>query len=213
MSLIAGKLPACPPSAPRLSGLALARWLGTLLVASSAWRVHGELPDVPKLVMLAAPHSSIWDGVYGIGAACALGLSASWMGKDSLFRGPMGPLMRAFGGIPTDRSHPRGAVGQMIELFKHRERLWLVLAPEGTRKPVAKWRTGFWHIAHGAQVPLLCVYFHFPERVVGVGPLVHTSDDLDADLERLYAFYAPWRGRGGKSALPRALSATSDPSR
>ncbi|MDW8478705.1 MAG: hypothetical protein RML12_00935 [Xanthomonadales bacterium] len=91
----------------------------------------------------------------------------------------------------------------MARIFAERERLWLAIAPEGTRRPVARWKTGFWHIARAARVPLLLVAFHYPERRIVVGPLYHVGDDLDADLRRIQRFYVPWRGRRGKSALPQ----------
>lgn len=198
------KYPPCPPNAPQVPPGGFMQRVGRLMVGLSSWRITGELPDVPKLVMLAAPHSSNWDGIYGILGACAIGLNANWMGKASLFTKPvLGRLMKTFGGIPVDRSNPAGAVGQMAEEFAKRERMWLVAAPEGTRKKVPKWRTGWWHIARAANVPLFLVYFHYAEKRVGCGELFWTTDDMEADLERLYAWYAPWRGKHDKNALPK----------
>jgi 1-acyl-sn-glycerol-3-phosphate acyltransferase len=197
------KYPLCPPLAPQVSRGGFLRTTGRALVGLSSWRITGELPNVPKLIMLAAPHSSNWDGIYGILGACAIGLKATWMGKASLFKKPiLGRLMHLFGGIAVDRSNPAGAVGQVTEEFAKRERMWVVLAPEGTRKKVHKWRTGFWHLARAANVPLFLVYFDYQRKEVGCGELFHTTDNLEADMERLYAFYAPWRGKGGKNALP-----------
>jgi 1-acyl-sn-glycerol-3-phosphate acyltransferase len=198
------KFPPLPPLAPFVDRPVL-RMVGKTLGALTPWSIQGTLPNIPKLVMLAAPHSSNWDGVFGILGACAFGLRCNWLGKHSLFSGVTGSLMRKFGGIPVDRNDPKGAVGQVAQAFAERERLWLVLAPEGTRKKVKKWRTGFWHIARAAQVPLLPVYFHYPEQHVGIGEPFMASEDLNADLERLYHFYAPYRGKGGKIALPEGM--------
>jgi 1-acyl-sn-glycerol-3-phosphate acyltransferase len=117
------------------------------------------------------------------------------MGKRELFVGPLGWLIRKLGGIPVERSSTHGVVEQMASRFQRGEPLWLGIAPEGTRKPVKKWRTGFWHIARAADVPILPVYFHYPERTIGVGPLFYTSDEMHADLQELRAFYAPWQGK------------------
>jgi 1-acyl-sn-glycerol-3-phosphate acyltransferase len=93
-------------------------------------------------------------------------------------------------------------VDQFAETLRRADRMWLVLAPEGTRKKVAKWRTGFWHIAKKAGVPIVPGFLHFPEQKIGFGPPIFPSDDMEADLAKLYAFYAPFRGKGGKTALP-----------
>lgn len=194
-------LPEVGPRVPRLKrGGALAP-LARALLRLSRWRVTGLVPNLPKLIVLAAPHSSLWDGIGGIGAAIALGVKAHWLGKHSLFRGPWRRPLLAAGGIPVDRSRAHGAVAQVVREFREREALWLAIAPEGTRKPVTRWKTGFWHIARAAEVPLLLVAFHYPEKRIVVGPLYHVGEDLEEDLRRIQRFYAPWRGRGGKSAL------------
>jgi 1-acyl-sn-glycerol-3-phosphate acyltransferase len=153
------------------------------------------LPDRPKLVLIAAPHSSWWDGVWGLLFRSALGVDVAFMAKRELFIGPLGWLLRKLGGIPIERDNPSGVVGQMTERFASADRFWLGITPEGTRKRVAKWKNGFWHIARKAGVPILPVYFDYPTRTIGLGPLFETSADLDADLAALRAFYAPWRGK------------------
>ncbi len=196
------RLPEVGPKVPRLrAGRALAP-LARALLRLSRWRVSGVLPDSPKLIILAAPHSSLWDGIGGIAAALALSVKAHWLGKHSLFSAPLRSLLRAAGGIPVDRSRAHGAVAQVAREFATREALWLAIAPEGTRRPVARWKTGFWHIARAAGVPLLLVAFHYPEKRIVVGPLYHVGDDLEGDVRRIQRFYEPWRGRGGKSAVP-----------
>ncbi|GMU42390.1 MAG: 1-acyl-sn-glycerol-3-phosphate acyltransferase [Xanthomonadales bacterium] len=200
---LAEKLIAVPPQAPRIRGQGLVRFVARLVIRCGRWRMSGEFPDLPRVVVIVAPHSSNWDGLFGISFAYALGVRATWMGKDSLFRHGLGRLMRGLGGIPTDRSNPRGAVGQMAEMLRSaRAPMWLFLAPEGTRKVVRKWRTGFWHIASEAQVPLLLAAIDFPNRRFVVGPLFATSGDKQADLERLYDHYRQFSGKHGKSPLP-----------
>lgn len=159
------------------------------------WRMAGSFPDVGKLVLIAVPHSSWWDGVWGLLLKVALGVDIAFMGKRELFRGPLGWLLRGLGGIPIERSATHGVVEQMVDRFRASPRLWLGIAPEGTRRPVAKWRSGFWHIARAAGVPILPVYFDYPSRTIGIGPLFRPGEDMDADLAALKAFYRPYRGR------------------
>jgi 1-acyl-sn-glycerol-3-phosphate acyltransferase len=185
---------ALPPQAPRTDSR-FGRWLGRTILRLGGWRMEGEFPDLPKLVILAAPHSSGWDAVWGLAAKLALGVDVRFMGKAELFTGPLGWLLRALGGIAIDRHAPRGVVGQMNREFEAVDRLWLAIAPEGTRRRVERWRSGFWHIARGAGVPVLCAYFHYPRKVVGIGALFELTDDLDADMARIREFYRPWVGK------------------
>jgi 1-acyl-sn-glycerol-3-phosphate acyltransferase len=117
------------------------------------------------------------------------------MAKRELFRGPLGWVLRRLGGMPIERSATHGVVEQMVERLSRQPRLWLGIAPEGTRKPVAKWRSGFWHIAQRAQVPILPVYFDYPSKTIGIGPLFEPGNDMSADIAALRDFYRPFRGR------------------
>jgi 1-acyl-sn-glycerol-3-phosphate acyltransferase len=184
-----------PPNAPRARRKRFARWLGRTVLRLGGWRMAGAFPDIPKLVLIGAPHSSNWDGIWGFAAKLALGLDIRILGKHQLFRGPLGPLMRVLGVIAVNRDAPQGLVEQIAQRMREAERYWFGIAPEGTRTPVAQWKTGFWKIARAADVPVLPVYFHYPDRVIGVGELFTTSDDMHADLARLRAWYRPWQGR------------------
>ena len=190
----AAALPALPPSMPQF-GQNAGRRLCAWLLRVAGWRLAGELPDRPKLVLIAAPHSSWWDGVWGLLVRSALGADVSFMAKRELFMGPLGWALRRVGGIPIERDSANGVVRQMTARFAGSERLWLGIAPEGTRKRVQKWKNGFWHIARAARVPILPVYFDYPTRTIGFGPLFEPTDDLAADVAQLRTFYAPWRGR------------------
>lgn len=180
-------VPQFPPSWPRR----LCAWL----LARCGWRILGTLPDRARLIVIAAPHSSWWDGVWGLLFKVALGIDIAFMGKRELFRGPLGWVLRRMGGIPIERSAAHGVVEQMIARFDDRPRLWLGIAPEGTRRQVAKWRSGFWQIARGAGVPILPVAFDYPTKTITLGPLFEPGADLAADLAALRAFYAPFRGK------------------
>jgi 1-acyl-sn-glycerol-3-phosphate acyltransferase len=165
------------------------------LLRLGGWRLEGKLPDRDRLVLIGAPHSSWWDGIWGLLMKVGLGAEVHFMIKRELFRGPLGVVLRKLGGIPIERGAARGAVEQTIDEFGRGEPLWLLITPEGTRKPVKRWKSGFWHIAHAAQVPVFPVAFHYPGKRIVLGPLFETTDDMHADIARLRAFYAPYRGK------------------
>lgn len=183
-----------PAQMPRLRD-GLQRRLCRSLLRLGGWQLRGQFPDVPRLVMIAAPHSSWWDGIWGLLVKVAVGADVHFMAKRELFNGPLGGLLRQLGGMPIDRAASGGVVAQMLAQFQRRERFWLGIAPEGTRQPVARWKTGFWHIARAANVSILPVAFHYPEKAIVLGPLFDTSADMEADIARLRAFYAPFKGK------------------
>jgi 1-acyl-sn-glycerol-3-phosphate acyltransferase len=164
-------------------------------VRATGWRLEGEFPDVPRLVLIVAPHSSWWDGIFGLLFKVALGVDIAFMAKRELFRWPLGGLLRRLGGIPIERKAAHDVVEQMVDRFRTRDRLWLGIEPEGTRKAVTRWKSGFWHIAREAGVPILPGYFDYPRKVIGLGPLFHPTDDKDADIAALREYYRPFRGK------------------
>ena len=169
-----------------------------------AW-MHGSVwagacaaqwPDLKKVVVIAAPHTSAWDVVIGLLVIQASGLQVTFMGKQEAFKWPLGPILRRYGGMPVNRKAPGGVIEQVVEKINASERMWFALAPEGTRKAVKEWKTGFWKIAKQADVPVCCAYFHFPEKVIGVGEVFELSDDMDADIAKIRAWYKPLSGQG-----------------
>ena len=185
-----------PPAVPRVRHNAFTRWLGRTVLRLGGWRMVGAFPDLPKVVLIAVPHSSNWDGIWGFAAKLAMGLELKVLGKQELFWWPLGPLLARMGVIAVDRRAASGVVGQVADMIRGADGpLWFALAPEGTRKPVERWKTGFWKIAKGAGVPIVPAYFHYPDRVIGVGPPVVPGADMDADIARLRAWYRPWEGR------------------
>ena len=187
-------LPTLPGQAPKRNG-AFAKALGRGILRIGGWRVVGEFPDLPRLVIIAAPHSSAWDAIWGLAVKLALGIELVFMAKREAFIGPVGWVLHWLGGIPIDRKAPGGVAQQIAGRMKSSEQMWFALAPEGTRRHVTRWKTGFWHIARRADVPVLCAWFHYPDRTIGLGPLVELTDDVDADLARLRAIYAPHMGK------------------
>jgi len=159
------------------------------------WRIDGEIPNLRKLVVIVAPHTSNWDFVVGLAAKIALGLRVTFLGKDTLFRFPLGFFMRRWGGIPVDRATSNNVVSAIVSEFEKRDRMVLALAPEGTRRRVARWRTGFYHIAHAAHVPIVPVALNFAERAIQIGAPFHTTGHVDADVAQLRARFSEVRGR------------------
>ena len=170
----------------------------------TGWKFEGAIPDEPKFVMIIAPHTSNWDFIVGLWAYFALGFRASFLGKHTLFEyWPVAPFMRWLGGIPVDRSVSRDRVSEAVHAFEASDQLILILAPEGTRKFVPEWKTGFYHMAHNAHVPIMPVAFDFENKVVGLYPLFRTTGAADADIDALQNLY---RGIKGKHPENFALS-------
>lgn len=183
-----------PPSVPR-RGNALTRFVGRTVLRLLGWRLEGTFPDLPRFVLVGAPHTSNWDGVAALAASLAYGVESHFLGKREAFRGPMGWLLGALGGIPVDRSGAGGQVDQAIEEFARRPSFILGIAPEGTRGRGTRWRTGFHTIARAAGVPFVLVPFDHARRVTGPGPVVWPTDDLAHDLRVLDAYFAQVEGR------------------
>jgi 1-acyl-sn-glycerol-3-phosphate acyltransferase len=194
MTSAQGQDVALPPLVPSRKGR-LARVIGRVGLASLGWRIEGELPNRAKMVVIVAPHTSNWDFVVGFLAYLALGIDCAWWGKHTIFRWPFGPFLRRFGGIPVVRSQSNNVVEHTVQEFARRERMLLALAPEGTRTRVETWRTGFYHVARGAGVPVLTVALHFDRRVVALGPLFELSGDQATDISRLRARFAEVKGK------------------
>lgn len=183
-----------PPQVPR-SGNRVSRRLGRAILRIGGWRMVGAFPDIPRVVLIGAPHSSNWDGFWGFVAKLALGLDIKILGKHQLFWWPLGPILRRFGVIAVDRGAAQGVVEQATAMIRGSDRFWFGLAPEGTRRPVRRWKPGFWKIASKAGVPILPVYFHYPDRIIGVGAVFHPGTDMAADMARIRDWYRPWQGK------------------
>lgn len=178
-------------------------WLGRSVLRLGGWRMVGAFPDLPKIVLIAAPHSSNWDGVWGVAVKLGLGVKLSILGKDALVKVPLlGRLAVWQGVIGVDRSAAHGVVGQASEALRNAERMWYAIAPEGTRKWVERWKPGFWHIARNAGVPVIPAYFDYANKVIGVGPPFELSDDMQADIARIQRWYKPFKGRNHDVVQP-----------
>ena len=170
------------------------RWLGLAILRLTGWRREGEPPEVDRCVLIASPHTSNWDGFFLLVFAAAYGIRVDWMGKDSLFRAPFGGLLRRLGGIPIDRSRSGNTVEAAVGRFREGGRLVLAVPPEGTRRVVDYWKSGFYHIAREADVPIVLGFLDYAERRGGFGPVIRPTDDVRADMDRIRAFYADKTG-------------------
>ena len=168
------------------------------------WKVEGEVPNLPKLVIGVAPHTSNWDFIVGVAAMFALDLRIEFLGKHTLFRGPLGAFMRWIGGIPVDRSNPQGVVDEAIAAFARVDQRLLAIAPEGTRKGAARFKSGFLRIAHGAGVPVVLAALDYGARCVRFGPTFTPGADIESERLRAEAHFAPIRGRRlrGTASVP-----------
>jgi len=165
----------------RRAVLGLYRWKG--------WRIEGRHPGIDKFVITGAPHTSNWDFVFFLGATNALGIRPSFMGKHTLFKGPLARFMRDMGGISVDRSKRANYVEQVVAEFDRRDDLALVIAPEGSRGSDGAWRSGFYHIALGAGVPIVPAWVDHATMRGGLGEPIWPSGDYRADLLRIAEFY------------------------
>ena len=145
--------------------------------------------------MIAAPHTSNWDLPYLLAFAIVFGVRITWMGKHTLFRGPMGWLMRKLGGMPVRRYRSNDLVQQMASAIQGQDRIALVVPAEGTRSYTAHWKSGFYHIARTANVPIVLSYLDYARRRGGFGPELIPSGDIREDMEEIRAFYADKQGR------------------
>lgn len=165
------------------------RWLALRILQVCGWRLDVNIPDEPRLLLLAAPHTSNWDGFFAVVAMIALDLRLGLFVKHTLFKTPFAGIFRALDAIPIDRRAAGGLVAQTIQAFNDRPQLLIGLAPEGTRKRVEKWKRGFHLIATGAGIPVVCAYLDYGKKVVGTGLVMHCSEDYAGDLEKIQAFY------------------------
>jgi 1-acyl-sn-glycerol-3-phosphate acyltransferase len=175
----------------------LLRGLSIAILRSTGWKVEGSLPaHAAKSVLIAAPHTSNWDLPYTLMIAFALRLRVYWMGKQSLFRTPFGGLMRWLGGIPVNR----GQAGNLVALSAQAMRdaddpMQLIIPPEGTRGKTRHWKTGFYFIAQQAGVPIMLAFVDYGRKVGGLGPAFEPTGDIEQDMVRIKAFYAPIQGK------------------
>ncbi|WP_333608635.1 lysophospholipid acyltransferase family protein [Arsukibacterium sp.] len=179
----------------------IARWL----LRRFGWRCQGQLPACSHCVIIFAPHTSNWDFVLMYLYKLAMGVRVSFLGKHQIFRWPFGWFFRALGGIPVIRDQQQDVVELCSRLFAEQPRLWLAMAPEGTRSKTAYWRTGFYYIALKAGIPVQLTYLDNNTKTLGLGPCLQLTGDIQQDFAQLRQFYAD------KEGIRPALASTITP--
>jgi 1-acyl-sn-glycerol-3-phosphate acyltransferase len=188
--------------------LSFAQRLARAVLHALGWRVDEHLPDAKKYVMIGAPHTSNWDFIYMLLFRAALGLNPKWAGKDTMFHWSIGWLWKGIGGIPVNRRLRNNFVDQMAQAFRQHDEMILVIAPEGTRNKVGYWKSGFYHIAHCAGVPIALGYLDFGHKIGGIGPLIMPTGDIRTDFVAIQQFYA---GKVGKFPHEQSEVKLQDP--
>jgi 1-acyl-sn-glycerol-3-phosphate acyltransferase len=182
-----------------------ARWL----LALFGWRVRFAPLPGPRGVVIVYPHTSNWDFILGLLAKWAIGLQVHWLGKEALFRGLcgalLGPLLRACGGQPIERGTSTGATERLTRQIHAADWYWLALAPEGTRNYRNHWRSGFYHIALAAQMPLAMAYIDYARKEIGLVDHLRLSGDIEADMAAIREVYKDRRGLKHRLAAPIVL--------
>ncbi len=164
-------------------------WFASVSLFAAGWKAKGKMPDIKKFVLVAAPHSSNWDFVFFLLIIFNYRISVHWMGKDTMFKWPFNGLLKRLGGIPIDRSGKGNVVQSMVKAFEKSKQLIITIAPSGTRGKVTEWKTGFYHIADQAKVPIVLGFIDYKEKTIGIGPVFTPSGNIDADMTSIKAFY------------------------
>jgi len=167
------------------------RWLSYRVMKALGWRIEGDLPDVPKMVIIGAPHTSNWDFFLFLAVIYHFDIQVKFLGKDTLFRWPFGPMFRKVGGIPVDRAQPGGIVKQVKQAFDTRDEMILVIAPEGTRSAAPRWKSGFVEIAERANVPVVLAGVDAKRKVLTISRAYEVVGGGRAQfMDEVRAFYA-----------------------
>ena len=178
------------------------RGLASLILRIGGWTAVGGMPNIPKAVIIAAPHTSNWDGFWALVYRVSVGADIHLFAKSSLFWFPLGTVLRSLGGIPLDRSRAGTAVKHIVDAFDENDSFYFGLAPEGSRKRMPGWKSGFYRIAEEAKVPVCPAFLDYRHKRLGIGRPINLTGDHDADLEVLRNFYAEIEGRCPEQTSP-----------
>lgn len=156
----------------------------------AGWKIKGGIPpEIKKCVLVAAPHTSNWDFVWGMGGLAEFNYDVKYLAKKELFRFPIKRMLLKLGGMPVDRSKHNRLTDAIVDLFNQYEKLIVLFPPEGTRSPVSKWKTGFYHVALQANIPIILGYLDYNYKIAGIENVIYPSGDIKADFEKINAFY------------------------
>lgn len=179
--------------------------VGKLLLKLAGWRAQAPACPGPSFILIAAPHTTNWDVYFMLACGWALGLRVNWIGKDALFRFPLGGLMHWLGGIPVDRSRHKNQVNAAAALFRERPALVLAVAPEGTRSKAEYWRSGFYYMALEAHVPIGLGFLDYARRTGGIQGFYQPTGDIHADMAHFREAYRDVRGKYPALETPARL--------
>ncbi len=192
------------PAASRGPLPEMVRWVCAIYLKLSGWKLRGDFPALDKAVLVAAPHTSNWDGINMLATAGYYRVKLKWMGKKSLTTGPFGGLIKWLGCVPIDRSAANDVVRVMADAFAATPRMILAIPPEGTRSATREWKTGFYHIASAANVPLILSVLDYGAKTISLAAVITPSGHYDSDLKIIQSYYASARGKhADKFALTR----------
>ena len=184
--------------------------IARFLLRLGGWTIVGGLPKPAKAVLVAAPHTSNWDGVWALIYKVAIQLDVRWFAKKSLFWFPLSTLLRGLGGIPLDRGKAGSAVDQAVGMFRNLHSFYFGLAPEGTRSRTDYWKSGFYRIARDADVPIVLGFLDYGSKRLGLGPTLYPSGDTEADLAIIRDFYEGIEGRWPLQSTPVRFAERGD---
>ena len=183
----------------------LYRFCGRAVARVFGWTVEGGFPDVRKAIFVASPHTSNWDGFFMLMCSWHLGVRLSWITKHTMFRWPLGWFVRWLGGVPVDRRSRHDTVQQIAQQFEEADALYLAIAPAGTRARTPHWKSGFYHMAMAAKVPLILGYVDYARKAAGCGPVIYLTGNVGADMDRIRTFYDGIEGRHPQLHTPILL--------
>jgi len=189
------------------------RFLARSFLWLTGWKAEGAPPDDARFVLVGAPHTSNWDLAFMLAIATVFEVKVSWMGKEALFFPPLGWLLRQVGGIPVVRHRKDNLVAQMTRAFEQAESMILAVAPEGTRRGTTHWKSGFYHIARSAGVPIVLGYLDYASRSGGFGPAIDPTGEIRRDMDEIRRFYSDKVGRRSDQFGEIRLLEESDDSR
>jgi 1-acyl-sn-glycerol-3-phosphate acyltransferase len=170
-------------------------WFGKVLCRLLGWKAVGDFPTMPKAMFIASPHTSLWDGIIMVTIAWALGVRLSWITKKETLSFPFKRLVTFFGAVPVDRDKRSDTVAQIAEEFKVCKGMYLAIAPAGTRKKRDYWKSGFYHMALQADVPLICGFLDYKRKEGGIRAIIHPTGDARIDMDRVREVYAGVEGK------------------
>lgn len=182
------RFPKLPPLVPSRGGK-LIQILFKQLFLAQGWQLKGEFPNLPKAVAIISPHTSNIDAWLGFNALLGLDIQITIFGKDSLFRTPLKPILEWIGVVPVVRDTLQGHTRQIVDVINNTDRIWVGMAPEGSRKAPEKIRSGFYHIAKAAHLPIVMFSFDYDIKTVHILGVYHLTGDYEYDLEQIYKHY------------------------